>query len=132
MFYVDIPWTLPVKHKGRDFRLNLNDYRNAHYQVLASAKRTFNYLMMKELANIRHVCKFDCIQVDYLLYPKTKGRIDGNNIIAVVDKFFMDSLQDMGIISDDDVHHVKCYTWKYFLPDGNGPRIEAHVNNIEG
>ena len=80
------PLTIPVGKKN--FSLNLNCYRNAHYHVLNNAK--VNY---KELISVQFDLKdkFDLIGITYTLYPKTKRLTDISNVLSVVDKFFCDA-----------------------------------------
>jgi len=79
--------------------LNMNWYRNAHYQTMAKVKRDFSpvYPFPRFRA--------EKIAVRYTLVCKTKRRTDRMNWIAVVDKFFMDWLVNGGYIPDDDIAH---------------------------
>jgi hypothetical protein len=79
--------------------LNMNWYRNAHYQVLAKIKREFS----PGFPFPRF--KAEKINVKYTLVCKTKKRTDRMNWIAIVDKFFLDWLVNNGYISDDDIFH---------------------------
>ena len=73
---------------NKKFILNLNNYRNTHYQVLNKAKVQYKALIMPQLLNIG---KFKRISIHYRLFPKTRRRTDIGNVVAVHKKFFEDA-----------------------------------------
>ena len=78
--------------------LNLNWYRNAHYQTLNKTKRLYEPISGE-------VFNADKIRVSYTLVWNNNRRTDFMNWIAVADKYFLDWLISMGCIPDDDLKH---------------------------
>lgn len=83
----------------KKFYLNMNIYRNAHYQVLNKAKIEFKKMMYPALPIGLNLNK---IKVHYTVYYSDKRRFDLMNVVSVVDKFLMDALVEYEIIHDDN------------------------------
>jgi hypothetical protein len=83
--------------------LNLNWYRNAHYQALNKTKQAYCPIKLS-------MFKADKIRVNYTLVWNNNRRTDFMNWIAVADKYFLDWLVGMGCIPDDDVKHYDACT----------------------
>lgn len=102
--------------KNKKFALNLNIYRNAHYQVLNAAKVNFKanlYAAYPELFHIRAAS----VVVSYEIRPRSKKVFDTMNIISIVDKFFLDAIVEAGVIPDDCSDYVTYGTIKTAPPD---------------
>lgn len=91
----ELPWSVQIT-KNKKFSLNLNEYRNAHYQVLSKAKRIFNESVIPPRKK-----GFDHIHVEYIIMRKGKRKIDTMNVVSIADKFFLDFLVLWGVIPDD-------------------------------
>ena len=122
---------LPVKvylrtrkrdNKDVNFRLNLNNYRNTNQFDLAKAKVKY----AKDIQPLMEGCPvFKKIKIEYKLFVrvvKKEKRIDTNNILSIVDKFFCDSLVTNELIKDDDYHFLVSTTnefggFDYDCPD---------------
>jgi hypothetical protein len=74
--------------------LNLNWYRNAHFQLLNKTKQNYFPLKFEKF----HAEK---ISIEYLLIWNSNRRTDLMNWISIADKYFMDWLVGLGYISDD-------------------------------
>ena len=71
--------------KVKNIPLNMNWYRNAHYQTLNKVKKNFE--------PISGECfKAEKISISYTLYLSNRRRTDVSNWVAIVDKFFLDFL----------------------------------------
>jgi len=93
--------TLPRKKtKDKVFHLNLNDFRNTHYQTLSQAKRAFSPIVIPGYFTAEK------IRITYHIEKRTKRLYDIGNIFAIVDKFFLDWLVHNGYLPDDNLHHV--------------------------
>lgn len=97
-FILESPLTLQISAKKK-FSLNLNVYRNTHYQTLNRAKRLYKEHMK---AQILELPKLKQIEVRYTVFPKTRRLFDLGNVCSVVDKFFLDALVELGILVDDN------------------------------
>lgn len=118
--------TLPTQvwiSKNKKFILNLNNYRNTHFQVLNKAKKEFKELLI-ELRNLRIDGPFS---LRYTLYRGTKRKCDISNILSVVDKFFCDALQEYGCIEDDDMNTIFGIEFVYGGYEKDKERVEVEI-----
>ena len=124
----EIRFSVPLKVRAsgkKNFIMNLNNYRNAHYFTLNNAKKHFH-----ELIDIP-VFAASIIKIDYGIYPASKRLFDINNVCSIIDKFICDTLVERGYIPDDNIQHVP------FLPSGRvveidkeNPRCEVQITII--
>ena len=56
---INLPYSIPVGKKDNKFYVNLNQYRNAHYHTLNSAKITFKELISDQ---VKQLPKFNIIK----------------------------------------------------------------------
>lgn len=90
---------------NKKFALNLNVYRNAHYQVLNKAKIIFKNQLLAYYPEIQKI-KAHQVEIGYYIERCDKRVFDTMNIISIVDKFFLDALVEFGCISDDNFKYV--------------------------
>lgn len=114
--------------KNKHFQLNLNAYRNAHFRLLNSAKRNFTELVMgldlpKET--------YEKVSLHYQIYPATKRKFDGMNVVSIVDKFVCDALVKRGVLPDDNIEHVVGVTWEVMEVDRENPRAVIAIQPID-
>ena len=88
--------------KRRKISLNMNGYRNAHFQQLNAVKRQFQPVRGE-------LFKAEQIQIHYTLHLATKRRTDMMNWVSIVDKFFCDWLVNNGCLPDDNYRHITGY-----------------------
>lgn len=124
--------TLPIsitygKKKVKKTYLNLNGYRNWHYQISNKLKILFKEQVKGNL-DFSFMHK---IEITYRYYAPDKRKRDLMNVIAVVDKFFQDALVEEGCIPTDDTDTVIQITSIYSGVDRENPRIEATINHKE-
>lgn len=119
-----LPTFIQVSNKTR-FSINLNQYRNAHYQVLNKAKTLFSQKLEDD---IRALPFFEQIAISYTLYPRTRQLCDVANICSVADKFFCDALKEHGRIPDDNYKHVLGVQYLFGEIDPKNPRVEARIH----
>lgn len=115
--------TSPIKVKvsaNKSFSLNLNQYRNAHYFTLNTAKTNYASLLVPVL---KQIPKLEAVSLCYSLYLKGKRRLDINNILTVVDKFFADCLVEAGVLDDDDYSRLDHTIFRF----GGFTDKESHV-----
>lgn len=111
----------------KDFILNLNNYRNAHYQSLSKTKINYKNDMMPQIKKLPNFTK---IKITYVLYPKTKRLCDVPNVCAVHDKYFQDALVEGGKIQDDNYLFVPEVTYAFGKVEPDNPRVEIHISEI--
>lgn len=120
---IELPITVKVGRK--DIALNLNFYRNAHYQTLNKMKVEFGS-NVKELISTLPV--YEWVNLTYTLYPKTRRLCDVSNICSIVDKFFCDALVNQGKLEDDNYQIVRQVSYKFGEVDKDNPRVTVEIN----
>lgn len=111
------------KIKVRKRYLNLNQYRNWHYQTSNKLKILFKEQVKGDL-DFSFLGK---IEIEYVYFAPDSRVRDLMNVIAVVDKFFQDTLTELGCIETDDTKTVVKITSIYGGIDRDDPRIEATI-----
>lgn len=92
---------------NKKFALNLNVYRNAHYQILNKAKIIFKNQLLANYPEIKKIKGLTGkVRVNYNIIPNNKRKFDTMNVISIVDKFFLDALVEFGCIPDDNYNYV--------------------------
>jgi hypothetical protein len=88
------------KNKKSLVSLNLNIYRNAHFQLLNKMKKGFAEIISPQVPS-SIAFPFQKVRITYTLYVGTKHRKDLSNVLSVIDKFTCDALVDLGVMEDD-------------------------------
>lgn len=120
---VDLP--IGIKIGRKNYALNLNIYRNAHYQTLNKMKVEFSKVIEPELMRLP---SFKSIDLTYTLYPKTKRLCDIANVCSIVDKFFCDALVNIGKLPDDNYEYLKNITYTFGSIDKDNPRVTVKIS----
>jgi len=101
---------LEVVWKKKNFKINLNQYRNTHHYMLNKVKQDFieqNYNEMYNQERIEWTYKLEVV-----LYLKRKADID--NFWSVLIKFLLDALQRLGKVEEDNCDYFKWYNVEYW------------------
>ena len=125
MWTIQLPLRVPISKK-KFFHLNLNQYRNAHFQVLDKAKKAFTKQMKPLLQGIP---KLEKLALEYTLYPGTAQLCDTNNILSIEDKFFSDSLVEHGVLADDNYKFIADSRFLFGHIDRENPRVEVVIRS---
>mgnify|MGYP003557456731 CR=1 FL=1 len=120
---IDLP--IGIKIGRKNYALNLNIYRNAHYQTLNKMKVEFSKVIEPELMKLP---SFKSINLTYTLYPKTKRLCDIANVCSIVDKFFCDALVNIGKLPDDNYEYLKNITYTFGSIDKDNPRVTVKIS----
>jgi hypothetical protein len=132
MWIISLPLRVLVSKKGRKsgkeryFPLNLNHYRNAHFQTLNKAKQAFDDLA-KYL--IRGIPSLRMVTLEYVLYPGSRQLCDVNNVCSVADKFFSDALVNHKVLEDDNYKFIADTRFKFGHIDKMNPRVEVIIRS---
>lgn len=113
-----------ARNKTKNVGLNLNIYRNAHFQVLNDIKRKYKAIIEPQIQNLP---EFGAVRLTYILYPKTKRLCDISNVLSVHDKFFCDALVELGKLPDDDYRYLKNVNYRFGEIDKDNPRVEIII-----
>jgi len=133
---MEIKLNLPLHvwpSRKKKFILNLNNYRNAHYQTLNKAKILYSDnvkdILSKKLA--RSGFKYDTpVTMTYTYFHGNKRRVDVGNPCSVIDKFTCDALTDYGIWSDDNSSVIKGVSFCFGGIDKLRPRCELVISPV--
>ena len=112
----------------KKWSINLNNYRNSHFQVLNKAKKAFSDEMYSQ---IKLLPIMEVIEITYELFRKNERRCDIRNICTIVDKFLMDAIVKMGKLPDDDYKHDLKAVFVFGGVDPKRPRVEATIRGIK-
>ena len=126
---ISLPLHVWVSGKTK-FILNLNNYRNAHFQVLNKAKKLYVDEVAAALCGAR-VEPFNVgCQIVYILYQPTNRRVDISNPLSVIDKFACDALVHLGILPDDANKYIQSVTFMWGGVDKHNPRCEMTIKAL--
>lgn len=116
---------LPRKtKKDVAFILNLNTYRNTHYQILNQAKQIYKDIVASQILTLPVMQK---VAVRFVLYPPTIRKMDTPNICSIHDKFFMDALVELGKLPGDDYDHYVETGYVFGKIDRVNPRVDIQL-----
>ena len=121
-----IYYTQEFKTKANKTSLvGMNLYRNAHHFLQNDMKKYFQSLVIEQLPAVAEVIQQ--FTVTYKLYYKSPV-CDGSNIIALIEKFYLDSLKEHGLIADDNVKYHLGSSWTIVEQDKENPRVEVTIH----
>jgi Holliday junction resolvase RusA-like endonuclease len=110
--------------KGKKYYLNLNYYRNWHYQQSNAIKQKFCENMETLLVPLVFQTP---IELTFTLYKSSKRNIDRSNILSIVEKFFCDALVHCGCIKDDNDQYISKTHYQTGGVDKENPRVEIEI-----
>jgi len=114
--------------RSKDWILNLNVYRNAHYMTLNTVKKQYKVLVQDQIDLLP---KLDIIRLELILYPKTHRKTDITNVCCIHDKFICDAIVESGKLQDDDYKHIISTTYSFGEVDKVNPRVKIHIQEIK-
>lgn len=97
-----------VLSKSKTTSLNLNNYRNWHYQVSNKIKKQVSEYLLQYSFDVPETFK-----IRFILYFKDKRRRDLSNFESIANKFILDHLIQQGVIKDDDYTRYKGYSVEF-------------------
>ncbi len=124
MWTFSVPLFVQVS-KSKRFYLNLNGYRNEHYQTLNKAKVMYAAIVKPLIGHVPRNLRR--IHISYTLFPKTRVELDTANILCIVDKFVCDTLVANGVLEDDNFKFVITTRHAYGHVDPQNPRAEVTI-----
>ena len=108
--------------------VGMNLYRNAHHFLQNAMKKHFQELVLEQLPPVEQQLKQ--FTVNYKVYYKSPV-CDGSNIVALIEKFYLDAIKTHGLISDDNVNYHLGSTWEVVRQDTINPRVEIAIKEIK-
>ena len=123
---IDLPLEVYYS-KNKKFILNLNNYRNAHYRVLANAKKIYSENLVDR---INYPTYQNPVRLTYTYYAKTKRRLDISNHCSVIDKFACDALVKAKVLEDDSFLQIKEVIYKFGGIDKEKARCVLEIEEM--
>lgn len=130
MIDIELPiyWTQEFKTKNnKTVLVGMNWYRNAFYHAQNSMKKEFSALVADQLESDVVPNQF---RLNISLYYKNAS-CDGANIVALVEKFVLDALQENNVITNDNVKYHMGTTWSVIEQDKENPRCLITVSEVK-
>ena len=106
----------------------MNWYQSADKHEINRVKKEYHELIESKLIGNKEKIKV-CYQVRYKYFYKNDNS-DLRNITSVIDKFFNDALQKLGIVENDNVKYFKESIDRVGGMDKKNPRVEIEVEEI--
>ena len=110
--------------KGKKYRINLNYYRNWHFQQSNTIKKKFCENLEPELKGLKLKTP---IKINFVLYKGSKRKIDRANILSIMEKFFCDALVNYECIGDDSDSFIEETNYRTGGIDRYDPRCEIEI-----
>lgn len=107
--------------------VGMNLYRNAHHFLQNNMKKHFQDLVIEQLPPVVEVIQQ--FTVTYKLYYKSPV-CDASNIVALIEKFYLDAIKEHGLIIDDNVNYHISSSWQVIAQDKTNPRIEVTIKEL--
>lgn len=103
--------------------LNLNTYRNLHYLVNNQAKVEYKKIIAPQLGFVID----SPVDITYQVFKPTRRKLDKMNVVAVVSKYLLDAMTELGCWQDDNDDIVKTETILPTVYDKNAGRVEITI-----
>lgn len=107
--------------------VGMNLYRNAHHFLQNNMKKHFQDLVIEQLPSVVEVVQQ--FTVTYKLYYKSPV-CDASNVVALIEKFYLDAIKEHGLIIDDNVNYHISSSWQVIAQDKTNPRIEVTIKEL--
>lgn len=120
--YIDMGIRRKTKKPHR-FYINLNEYRNWHYQVCNNLKVKYKEIMKSKVEGL----KLGKTSLDFILHRGDRRKVDRANILSIHEKFFCDGLVEHGCIRDDDDSCIESTHYYTGDIDRENPRVDIEL-----
>lgn len=116
---------LPRKTKAdKKVYLNLNTYRNLHYQINNQAKAVYKEYVRDQLEGKKFQTP---IIISFTLFKASARTQDKSNVLSIVEKFFCDALTELGCIPDDNDSYIGSTHYYNGGVDREDARVEITI-----
>lgn len=127
MLITGLPIALMVGKKR--ISLNLNTYRNLHYQISNKAKKVFVTFLKRE-CGIEGMIDSYPVELIYTIYRRDRRTADIMNVGSVLDKFTSDALVTLGYLPDDNTNYIKKVSFIDGGIDKQNPRAKLEIREL--
>jgi len=127
MVVIQVPLYISANRPGsKKYYLNLNNYRNWHYQVSNNLKVKYKEMVAPQLEGL----SFKRIGIQFILFWGSKRRVDRANVLSIHEKFFCDALVEAGCIEDDNDTFLEYTHYTTGGIDRENPRCEIWIEEL--
>ena len=112
--------------KVKEFSLNLNTYRNAHFRTLNTSKHKYKMEIVEQLEDKP---RYNRVAIIYKVFKGDARRYDIGNILSIHEKYFEDALVECGKLPDDKADNLPLVIYTNGGIDRDNPRVEIKVFN---
>jgi len=113
------------KRKIKRHYINLNAYRNLHYQVNNNLKIAYKAIVAPQIKGM----VFRRIKLTFVLHRGDKRRVDRANILSVHEKYFSDALVELGCLPDDQDSYIESSHYYTGEIDKENPRVDIFIED---
>lgn len=125
---LESPLAVKVNSK-RQFILNLNNYRNAYFRTLNTAKIAYKKFMEEQI--LSEIYKpLDRIAIQYKVFKGDRRRFDIGNVTSIHQKFFEDAIVELGKLPDDRHENLPMTFDTFGGISTDRPRVEITIYDL--
>lgn len=133
---LELPFSVSLARKKGEkaWILNLNSYRNTHFQILNQAKIAWKGVVLEAVEHWYNVEGITPIarmngpyRFTYTAFPQNARKFDLGNVLPVIQKFTDDALIDLGMIPDDSYKVINRIEYLFGGVDKENPRVELII-----
>ena len=107
--------------------VNLNTYRNLHFQINNNVKVKYKELLREQLEGIKIKTP---VEITYKVYKARNNMLDKMNFVCVTSKYLLDAITEAGCWTDDNDDFIKTETIMPTELDRENPRVEVFIKSI--
>ena len=126
MITLPVYYSYKTKEGIETILVGLNKYERMYYIPRNEMKKYYYSLIKSKLKNIKINGQ---VKTHYTYFYKNSAS-DAPNVVAIIDKLFMDELQNSKVIKDDNVKHYIGSTWEVGSQDKDNPRMEIRIFEV--
>ena len=123
-------YVLPIywhQSRKKTVLVGMNAYRNWHYLVSNKFKQEFTEIVQQQVTCTNKISNPYNLHIK--VYYKNPN-CDGSNVVALIEKVFLDALIKVDILVNDTVEWHKGTTWEIAGQDKSNPRCEIVIKEI--
>lgn len=125
---LESPLAIKINSK-RQFILNLNNYRNAYFRTLNTAKVAYKQAMKDQI--LSEIYKpLDKIAIQYKVFKGDRRRFDIGNVTSIHQKFFEDAIVELGKLPDDRHENLPVTFDTFGGISTDRPRVEITIYDL--
>lgn len=133
MYKIISPLKITLSHKkdgsiGKEFILNLNNYRNAYFRTLNQSKIMYKKAIVEQLQDKP---RYNRVAIIYQVFKGDNRRYDIGNVLSIHQKYFEDALVETGKLPDDKAELLPMVVYLRGDVDKDNPRVEITVCDID-